>query len=60
MSNQPEDRHTALDTDIDAFLQELPPLNPALVQGNCNVAPLPHSQTQERIAPPIETESEPL
>jgi hypothetical protein len=57
MSNQ--DRATAMKTDIDDFLQELPPLNPALVQGNCNVAPLPHCETQGKITPPVETKSEP-
>lgn len=43
---------------IEAFLQELPPLNPALVQGNCNAAPLPHPETQGEIVRPLETEEE--
>ncbi|HEX5724784.1 MAG TPA: hypothetical protein VFX98_04920 [Longimicrobiaceae bacterium] len=51
--------NTPKQTDIETFLQELPPLNPALVQGNCNVAPLPHPETQGEIAAPVETESKP-
>jgi hypothetical protein len=57
MSSQPD--HDGTGPTIEAFLQELPPLNPALVQGNCNVAPLPHPDTQGEIERPVETEEEP-
>ena len=44
---------------LDDFLTELPPLNPALVQGNCSVAPMPHTETQGQVPTPIVKEDVP-
>ena len=58
MADQLKNRSDSqLDVDIENFLQELPPLNPALIQGNCNIAPLPHTETQGEMPAAVETDS---